>query len=137
MRLGLIFCLAALPVAAADLSIGVTGGIPATGQILVSLFPSETEWMKAPLVERTVTIDHTGRAKVLFLNLSAGSYGISIIYDEDADGELDVNMLGIPTEGFGFSNNARASFGPPKWSKVRFEVSEPTTSIAIRLDRAD
>lgn len=137
IRLALISCVAALPAVAADLSVRVNGGIPETGQVLAALFASESGWMKTPVVEQIMPIGHDGGAQILFSNLTPGSYGLSIIYDEDADGELDLNILGIPKEGFGFSNNARASFGPPKWRKVRFEVSDPSTSINVRLDRAD
>ena len=132
----LVVC-TATSAAAADLNVRVHGGLPSTGQVLVTVFMGEKDWMKNPQMETVAPIDGAGEASLAFRNLEPGHYGISIIYDEDSDGELDLNLLGIPSEGFGFSNNARASFGPPKWNRVRFQVKEPSTSIDIRLDRAD
>jgi len=137
IRFVVLTCFAAFPAAAADLNVSIYGGIPSTGQVLAALFASEEDWMKTPAAEQTVPIDQRGGAQLGFPNLLPGSYAISVVYDEDSDGELDLNLFGIPSEGFGFSNDARASFGPPKWRKTRFEISEGTTAINIRLDRAD
>jgi len=137
IRFVVLACFAAFPAAAADLNVSIYGGIPSTGQVLAALFASEEDWMKTPAAEKTVPIDQHGGAQLAFPNLLPGSYAISVIYDQDSDGELNVNLFGIPTEGFGFSNGARASFGPPKWRKTRFAISEGTTAITIRLDRTD
>ncbi len=137
IRLALISCVAAHPTFAADLNVRVNGGTPETGQVMAALFAGEAEWMKTPVSEQITPIGPNGGAQFIFSKLTSGTYGLSIIYDEDADGELDLNLLGIPTERFGFSNNARASFGPPKWNKVKFELSEPSTSIDIKLDQVD
>ncbi len=122
---------------ATDIKLRIYGGIPSTGQALVALFASEADWMKTPKSELVIPIDSNGEAKLDFPGLIPGSYGISVIYDKNADGKLNLNLIGIPTEGFGFSNDARASFGPPKWDKTRFKVTGNETSISIRLDRTD
>ena len=57
------------------------------------------------------------------LTLPAGSYGARIMHDINDNGELDANFVGIPSEPWGFSNNATGSFGPPKWQDVQFELS--------------
>lgn len=137
IRYAILAALVATPVAATDLSVRVYGGIPSSGQVLVALFASGADWMKTPRSELAVPVDNRGEAKFTLSNIEPGSYGISIIYDEDSDGELDLNLFGIPSEGFGFSNDARANFGPPKWKNVRFELGEVATTINIRLDRAD
>ena len=49
------------------------------------------------------------------------------------NGKNDRNVLGIPKEPYGFSNDVRAIFGPPKWSKSRFEVKAPGTSVRIEV----
>lgn len=137
IRLILLAVFIPVTAAAADIKLRIYGGIPSTGQALVALFASEADWMKTPKAEQNTPIDGNGEAKLAFSNIKPGAYGISVIYDENADGKLDLNLIGIPTEGFGFSNDARASFGPPKWGKTRFKVTDGKTSISIRLDRAD
>jgi len=48
-----------------------------------------------------------------------GQYAIKVFHDENANGELDINFLGIPKESYGFSNHARGRFGPPPFAEAR------------------
>ena len=75
----------------------------------------------------------TGGAMLTFANLPKGGYAVAVFHDEDADGELDTNFVGIPTEAYGFSNNARGVFGPPELSEQLFELkTNYTITIQIR-----
>ncbi|MBZ6379766.1 hypothetical protein B5C34_14810 [Pacificimonas flava] len=65
-------------------------------------------------------------------SLHSGSYGISIIHDENDNRRLDKALFGLPTEGVGFSNDASAPFGPPSFRRVRFDVAGDTAQT-IRL----
>ena len=62
-----------------------------------------------------------------------GMYGIAVFHDENKNGKMDKNFLGIPQEAYGFSNNMRVTFGPPKWEKSKFVVNTATTDIAIEV----
>lgn len=68
-----------------------------------------------------------------FAGLSPGEYAVSVFHDADKDGALNRNFLGIPEEGFGFSNNPRVTVGPPGYKKARFATAGGTTHIAIQL----
>jgi uncharacterized protein (DUF2141 family) len=57
-------------------------------------------------------------------DLAPGAYALALIHDENANHKLDTNFLGIPKEGFGFSNNPRILFGPPSFEKASFELKE-------------
>ena len=50
------------------------------------------------------------------------------------NGRLDINWLGIPTEGYGFSNDAKAMLGPPSFSAAGFLHDGGTLELAITLD---
>lgn len=58
--------------------------------------------------------------------LNAGRYTFKFFHDENNNKELDTNWLGIPREGFGFSNNPGIVFGPPSAEKILFELKETT-----------
>jgi uncharacterized protein (DUF2141 family) len=120
---------------ALTLTVVVSGATPRTGQALGSLFDSKDTYLKNPIQETIVAIDETGRATLTFDGLGAGTYAVSVIYDEDADGELDTGFLGIPTESIAMSNNAKARFGPPGFEKTRFELNSSKT-IEIRFIKA-
>ena len=66
--------------------------------------------------------------------LKAGTYAVSIVYDEDSNGKLNTGFLGIPTEKVGFSNNVTGTFGPPSFEKTSFTISG-SRSLEIRLGK--
>lgn len=73
-------------------------------------------------------------AKVpLVLNdLPDGEYAFTVIHDENQNKKLDTNLVGMPTEGFGFSNNPKIFFGAPSFDRVKFKVSGDT-QITVRM----
>mgnify|MGYP002885625679 FL=1 len=71
-----------------------------------------------------------GQVKVIFSEIPHGTYAISAFYDENGNGKLDCNFLGIPKEKAGVSNNYS---GLPKWEKSKFDVSS-TVPLKIAID---
>jgi uncharacterized protein (DUF2141 family) len=63
---------------------------------------------------------------------NAGRYAVKVFHDENSNQKLDTNLVGLPKEKWGVSNNVKAKLGPPDFKKMLFEVHE-NTSIAINL----
>lgn len=102
------------------------------GSIRVGLFANEDDFLKKPVDGKVVKV--TGNeAKVVFENLKKGEYAVSVIHDENDNGELDKNGFGIPNEGFAFGNNAMGMFGPPSFDKAKVEVKDGTIAQTIEL----
>jgi len=80
-------------------------------------------------------INDVGGARFEFSGLAAGNYAVSVVYDEDGNGKLNTGFLGIPSEPVGFSNNAKATFGPPSFDKASFAFPQ-SEKISITLGRA-
>jgi uncharacterized protein (DUF2141 family) len=57
-----------------------------------------------------------------FPKLSPGKYAVRYYHDENLNGKMETNILGKPTEGYGFSNNVIGKFGPPPFKKWLFEL---------------
>ena len=57
-------------------------------------------------------------------NIKSGKYAFNYIHDENKNKKLDTKMLFIPKEGFGYSNNVDAKFGPPAFEKWLFDVKD-------------
>jgi uncharacterized protein (DUF2141 family) len=57
-----------------------------------------------------------------------------VFHDENKDGELDTNILGIPSEDYGFSNNVSSWFGPPSWEKSKFPFNKKELTLEISVD---
>ena len=65
--------------------------------------------------------------------LQPGDYAVSLIHDENGNGKLDTNFLGIPKEGVGFSQNPKISFGPPSYVASKFDMAaDKTESIRMK-----
>ncbi len=62
-----------------------------------------------------------------------GRYGIRLFHDVDGNGELNANIMGIPTEPFGFSNNAPPRFGPPSFEAAAFDIDQNGAAQSISL----
>jgi uncharacterized protein (DUF2141 family) len=68
-----------------------------------------------------------------FENLAVGNYAVAIYHDRNRDERLNRTLFGIPAEGYGFSNDAPANFGPAKFDDAVFAVEEPNRTIQIRM----
>ena len=67
--------------------------------------------------------------------LPAGPFAVSVFHDTDGDRELDSGPLGIPSEAYGFSADARNTFGPPSFAEARLELAAgEVKQIAIRVE---
>jgi uncharacterized protein (DUF2141 family) len=64
---------------------------------------------------------------IVIKNLKPGKYAFKYFHDENKNEKLDTNWIGVPTEGFGFSNNAEGMFGPPSFDKTIFTLKENLT----------
>jgi uncharacterized protein (DUF2141 family) len=69
-----------------------------------------------------------------FKNIQLGTYAISAFHDENNDKKVNSNFIGIPKEGIGVSNNAKGSFGPPKFDDAKFEFTQSDQSVGISLN---
>ena len=106
------------------------------GFVLVSLFKEGVGYPDKPekaFRKAKVSIAAANKASVIFNSLPSGSYAIAILHDENDDQKMNKNVLGIPREGYGFSNNATAAFGPPRYSKASFShTAGTTTTLTIK-----
>ncbi len=102
------------------------------GSIRVGLFTSEKDFLKNAVKGKVVKATGS-EATVLFENLQPGEYALSVIHDENENGELDTNMFGIPKEGFAFGNNSMGTFGPPSFQKAAILIVDQRVRQVIKL----
>ena len=114
------------------LTVKVTNLGDMKGQLMVGLFDKEDNFLKEPIKGINMKASAEGQ-EIVFENVPFGSYAVSVIHDENENGELDTFMV-IPTEPYGFSNNAMGKFGPPSFEQTKITISGETT-IEIKLNR--
>src|SRR5215813_13311212 len=92
------------------------------GKILCSLYSSSEGFPKKAekAIARSSSDISEHRAVCQFTGLAPGTYAVSVFHDENSNGRLDTNFMGIPREGVGASNNAKGHFGPPKFDAAAF-----------------
>jgi uncharacterized protein (DUF2141 family) len=116
------------------LTIIVTGLENDDGEVLIAVSNSREnyEGNDSVFVGVNVKIENK-KIEYIFEELPFGEYAIKLFHDENMDGELDSNFLGIPTEDYGFSNNARGTFGPADYddAKFLFDQTEMTMNISV------
>ncbi|HPG73552.1 MAG TPA: DUF2141 domain-containing protein [Bacteroidales bacterium] len=74
----------------------------------------------------------SGTVRILICDLPDTDYGICLLHDENNDGDMNFNALGIPKEGFGFSNDAKVHLSPPKFNACRF-IKKGETAIRVKM----
>ena len=116
------------------LTVNVTNIQSESGTVRMALFSEAAGFPKEnhAVALRVVPISGHGGTTV-FTDLPAGTYGIAVYHDENGNEKLDTNLLGLPTEGYGFSNNARAALGPPRFRAAAFQVNSANVTQTIEL----
>ena len=116
--------------------ITMTGFENAEGQALVAFFLDDSGWPDPDeSIFATLEVPITdGQAFAVVEDVPAGPFAVSVFHDADGDRELDSGALGIPSEAYGFSADARSPFGPPKFAEARLELAAgETKQITIRV----
>ena len=105
----------------------------AEGTINVALFNSEEDFLNKPFMSK-VKNANTGELEFEFENVPNGEYTISIYHDENENGELDKNFIGLPDEPYGVSREGRSMFGPPNYDDAKFILANENAKLIISLD---
>lgn len=92
------------------------------GQILMELDDKNEKKVQA-IIEKI----KNNKCTIVLTDLKPGEYAFKYFHDENNNNKLDQNWIGIPTEGFGFSNNPKVLFGPPSFDKTLFNFKKTQT----------
>ncbi|MFM8912653.1 MAG: DUF2141 domain-containing protein [Flammeovirgaceae bacterium] len=101
------------------------------GQIGVAIYNSDKDFLKKEMTGKFVPAKK-GEVEVVFENLPSGDYALSVMHDSNTNGKIDTNLVGIPKEGFGFSNNVIGTFGPPSFEKAKIKAGVGLVVIKLR-----
>ncbi|HEY9236243.1 MULTISPECIES: DUF2141 domain-containing protein [Phenylobacterium] len=117
------------------LHVQVNGVRAAQGQVAVTVYPDEAARFLAPKgkLARVRVSAQAPTTRVCFNLPKAGHYAVAIYHDANGDQDFNRNGLGMPTEGFGFSNDAPTRVGLPPFRSVRFPVVGGDNRITIRM----
>lgn len=122
---------------AADCRITFNNLQEARGSLYVAVYAQEGDFLneKRFFTQKIVPVQQAGVMELNFSGLPPGQYAVSCFHDVNGNGKLDTNMVGIPNEPYGFSNNARPKFRAPRWYEAVFSLGNSGGSQQIRLEK--
>ena len=138
MSVLLLFVLArfAMPVVSASLTVTFTNLEAGRGQLFIAVYDRPEVFLQdgAARIKKVVAVSKAGSLRLELGELPRGTYAVSCFHDVNGNGKMDKNFLGIPSEPYGFSNNARPAFRAPNWDEAKFQWSG-TEAISIKLEK--
>ena len=86
-----------------------------------------------PVFVGTSLVDNYS-TKISFDSIYPGRYAVQFYHDENQNGKLDMNLIGIPKESYGSSNDVKPLLGPPNFEKMLFNLTENKKIIMIPVN---
>ncbi len=105
------------------------------GQILVLLWDDPQGFpdrQQAARSHRVIPLNGKD-PRIQFEDLPMGTYAITLVHDENKNGRLDTNFLGIPTEGYGCSNNRTPRLSRPRYTRAKFRIGPGRATKTVRI----
>ncbi|WP_425999721.1 DUF2141 domain-containing protein [Caulobacter sp. DWR1-3-2b1] len=123
------------PSSATTLSVQVSQLSSTAGEVVVTLYPSDPRRSLAPrgklLSLRAMAI--LPATRVCFNLPGPDVYAVAVYHDANANEDFDRNRVGMPVEGFGFSNDAPTRFGRPSFDAARFAVKSGENALRVKM----
>lgn len=121
------------PTASGRLEVAVTGIPSVEGQLFVELYDAATYFRYADVLNESV-VPVTGTTMLVTLeHVPAGRYIAAVSHDKNSNRALDTGWFGIPKEAYGFSRDARGTFGPPSFEDGAFTFAGQMQRVAVSI----
>ncbi len=117
----------------ANFTVKISGVKKLSGSVRIAIFDNKENWLKKPVHTAVLPAGQNNIVEYTNTNVSYGEYAIAVYHDVNGNGEMDRNFIGLPKEPYGFSNNARGSFGPAKWKKAKISINTSEQQHQIKI----
>lgn len=117
---------------AAPLVVDVANVRSASGRVRVDVCV-EREFLQDACGYSGTAAARAGKVSVTVADVPPGRYAVQIYHDENGDGKLARGLFGMPKEGYGFSNDIKPGFGPPRFSGAAVDLGEQPARLAITM----
>lgn len=131
--LAALLLFAASPALAAQLTVTVDNLRNGDGEVRLSAYASAAEWPDKSTDDHDKVEPAQAGSVVFHFDLPAGTYAVACFHDENANGKFDKNFLGIPVEGYAFSNNVRPVLAAPSFASASFVLPPQGAAITIHM----
>jgi len=116
-----------------DISVTITDIKNHTGKLYVGLYNKDAGFREVEQTYKKLIVDiSSNNVTYIFSDVPSDTYAVSVFHDENNNGIHDKNILGMPTEDYGFSNNNKHLFGPASFEESSFQIKN-NKNITITL----
>jgi uncharacterized protein (DUF2141 family) len=121
--------------ASSALRVSVEGVRNNSGQVGILLFSQAKGFPSdhSAAIRQEMLPARKGKVEAIFENLLPGTYAIAVMHDENKNQKIDTNMLGIPKEGYGVSNNVKNLLRAPRFEEAAFQLRSAPAEQKISL----
>ena len=108
-----------------EMELKIRGIQDSRGVVRIAIYKKKADFMEIEKAwyTKNVKITRKGIVRVQVPGADSGEYAISCYHDIDSNEKLNTNLLGVPTEPYGFSNKARPKFRAPNWEEAKVKFS--------------
>ena len=127
--------LASFQVSSATLTVIISDVRSDVGALNIGIYDNKNDWLGSSTVQKrslTVLEHNVGGVVTTSFEVEPGEYAISVHHDDNDNGKMDTNFIGIPKEPTGLSNGAVPKFGPPKYKDAAFRVTNEDLEMPIK-----
>jgi len=125
----------AQPALAEDLTVRIDSLKSQKGQVTACVWQAADKFPNCdsgkPFARQTVAASAKS-VTIVFKNVPSGPIAVSAVHDENGNGRVDTNFVGLPLEGVALSNNPKMGFGPPRF-KASVTTPKPGSAIVMRV----
>lgn len=109
----------------------------AKGKVYVAVYNAESGFLNEDkaLLREVFSVEKSGSLNVHLKIDKEGRYAVAAFHDLNGNGKLDKNMMGVPTEPYAFSNNARPKLRAPHWSEANFAWKPGAGAVSLKLEK--
>jgi uncharacterized protein (DUF2141 family) len=129
----LLLAMLATSAQATALTITVDEIRSAKGDIRLSLYASPAEWPDKSTKDHDFVTKARADRVVFRLDVPPGTYAVNGFHDENGNGKFDTSLVGLPEEGYFFSNNDRPLLLAPGFDAARFNVPPEGRAITVHV----
>jgi len=118
----------------AELQVRISNADPAAGIVYFALFDSEMNYESRTVRAAAMSREGDARPSAVFAGLAPGNYAVTVFQDTNGNRRLDTNLVGIPLEPYGFSQNAVGNMGRPEFAAAAVALAEDGESLTIEIE---
>lgn len=106
----------------AKVTLDIRGVQKSQGKIFIAAFRKSDPFPSMTGNFKSLIVNAKSASTEAVMEIPADTYSIAVFHDANNNGKMDKNLFGVPTEIYGFSNNARATFSAPNFEDAAFEL---------------